>query len=218
MSTSAVLSDERNSQRLNPVGQVSRCVICDSRYHWACYCPHSYENNEMSSGGVSERYVDGSSEGHVIQMSLFVGYTSDESIKQTKMMRLVEELQNCGILDTGCSTTVCGQRWLNDYLNNLCDEELAMVREGNSSATFTFGDGVIYKSIKRVVFPCWIGGVRSELTTDVVKCDLQLLIRKQSMKKGKMVLNFSQDSVKIIDKWVKLMVASSGHYMLPLYL
>ena len=73
----------------------------------------------MSSGGVSERYVDGSSEEHVIQMSLFVGYTSDESIKQTKIVRLVEESQNCGILDTGCSTTVCGQRWLNYYLNNL---------------------------------------------------------------------------------------------------
>ena len=112
--------------------------------------------------------VDGSKEEHVIQMSLFVGYTSDESIKQTKIMRLVEESQNCGILDTGCSTTVCGQRWLSDYLNNLCDEELAMVREGNSSATFTFGDGVMHRSIKHVVFPCWIGGVRSELTTDVV--------------------------------------------------
>ena len=36
MSTSAVLSDERNNRRLNPVGrdgQVSRCVICDSCYH-----------------------------------------------------------------------------------------------------------------------------------------------------------------------------------------
>ena len=155
----------------------------------------------MSSGSVSEHYVDGSSEEHVIQMSLFVGYTSDESIKQTKIMRLVEESQNCGILDTGCSTTVCGQRWLNNYLSDLCDKELAMVREGNSSATFTFGDGV-----------------RSEVTTDVVECDLPLLISKQSMKKGKMVLNFSQDSVKIMDKWVKLMVASSGHYMLLLYL
>ena len=93
-----------------------------------------------------------------------------------------------------------------------------MGREANSSATFTFGDGVMYKSVKRVVFPCWIGGVRSELTTDVVECDLLLLISKQLMKKGKMVLNFSQDSVKIMDKWVKLMVASSGHYMLPLYL
>ena len=76
-----------------------------------------------------------------------------------------------------------------------------MVREGNSSATFTFDDGVRYKSVKRsTVFPCWIGGVRSELTTDVVECDLPLLISKPSMKKGKMVLNFSQDFVKIMDK------------------
>ena len=55
---------------------------------------------------VNWPYDDGSSEEHVIQMSLFVGYTSDESIKQTKIVRLVEESQNCGILDTGCSTSL----------------------------------------------------------------------------------------------------------------
>ena len=160
MSTSAGLSDQGNNRRLNPVGrdgQVSRCVICDSRYHWARYCPHSYENIEESSGSVGERNAGGGSEEHMIQMSLFVGYTSDENIKQSKIKHLVEESRNCGILDTGCSTTVSGQQWLNDYLNNLCDEELGMVREEKSSSTFTFGDGLTYRSIKRLVFPCWIG-------------------------------------------------------------
>ena len=133
-------------------------------------------------------------------------------------MRLVEESRNCGILDTGCSITVSGQQWLDDYLNNLCNEELAMVREEKSNSTVTFGDGVTYRSIKRVVFPCWIGGMRSELSTDVVECNLPLLISKQSMKRGKMVLDFGEDSVKIMNTWVKLMVASSGHYMLPLSL
>ena len=58
----------------------------------------------------------------------------------------------------------------------------------------------------------------SELSTDVVDCNLPLLISKQSMKKGRMVLDFGEDSVKIKNKWVKLVIASSGHYMLPLYL
>ena len=209
------------NRRLNPVGrdgQVSRCIICDSRYHWARHCPHSYENNEMFCGDIGEQDTGGNSAEHVIQMSLFVGYANDKNVRQTKIACLVEESRSCGILDTGCSTTVSGQQWLDDYLSNLCDEELAMVREEKSSCTFTFGDGETYRSTRRVIFPCWIGGVRSELSTDVVECNLPLLISKQSMKKGKMVLDFGEDSVKIRNKWVKLMVASSGHYMLPLFL
>ena len=187
MSNSAGFGNRGSNRRLNPLGrdgQVSRCVICDSCYHWARYCPHSYENNEISRARQCEP-GGGSGEEHMIQMSLFVGYTSEESSKQTKVERLVEESRNCGILDTGCSTTVCGQQWLGDYLNSLCDEELAMVKEEKASATFTFGDGVTHKSTKRVVLPCWIGGLRSELTTDFVECCLPLLISKESMKKGK---------------------------------
>ena len=75
-----------------------------------------------------------------------------------------------------------------------------------------------YRSVKRVVLPCWMGDVRVELSTDVVELNLPLLISKQSMKKGKLVLDLGKDLVKIKDRWVKLMVASSGHYMLPLYL
>ena len=192
-------------------GQVSRCMICDSRYHWARDCPHSYENNEMLRGRVDEQDTGGNKEEHVIQLSLFVGYTSDESVRQTRVTHLVEESRSCGILDTGCSTTVSGQKWLDDYLNSLCDEELALVREEKSNCTFTFGDGVTYRSVR-------IGGIRSELSTDVVECNLPLLISKQSMKRGKMVLDFDKDLVKIRNRWVKLMVASSGHYMLPLLL
>ena len=145
---------------------------------WARDCPHSYENNEMSHGGIDEQDAGGNKEEHVVQLSLFVGYTSDESVRQTKIMHLVEESRSCGILDTSCSTTVSGQKWLDDYLSNLCDEELAMVREEKSNCTFTFGDGVTYRSIRRVIFPCWIGGVRSELSTDVVECNLPFLISK----------------------------------------
>ena len=172
----------------------------------------------MFCGDIGEQDTGGNSAEHVIQMSLFVGYANDKNVRQTKIACLVEESRSCGILDTGCSTTVSGQQWLDDYLSNLCDEELAMVREEKSSCTFTFGDGETYRSTRRVIFPCWIGVVRSELSTDVVECNLPLLISKQSMKKGKMVLDFGEDSVKIRNKWVKLMVASSGHYMLPLFL
>ena len=221
MVTSSGFGNQGTNRRLNPLdqdGKVSRCVICDSRYHWARFCPHSYENNEALTGGVKEIDASNSSEDHVIHMSLFVGYAGEKNIKQTKIGQLIEESRQSGIVDTGCSTTVCGQQWLDTYLGSLCDEELSMVREEKSSATFTFGDGVKHRSIKRIVFPCWIGGIRSELSTDVVECSLPLLISRHSMKKGKMVLDFDKDSIRIMNRWIKLIVSSSGHYLLPLYL
>ena len=98
MST-VLVSVESNVQgtnrRINPVGrdgQVPRCIICDSRYHWARHCPHSYENNEMFCGDIGEQDTGGNSAEHVIQMSLFVGYTNDENVRRTKIVHMVEEM------------------------------------------------------------------------------------------------------------------------------
>ena len=33
------------------------------------------------------------------------------------------EAQNCAVLDCACSSTVCGQQWLESYLNSLNDSD-----------------------------------------------------------------------------------------------
>ena len=33
---------------LNKYGQISRCVVCDSKLHWANQCPHNQQNNSVN--------------------------------------------------------------------------------------------------------------------------------------------------------------------------
>jgi len=60
--------------------------------------------------------------------------------------------------------------------------------------------------------------MRATICTDVVNCNIPLLMSKCSMKKAKMCLVFANDTVKICGKIIHLKSTSSGHYVLPLSL
>ena len=78
------------------------------------------------------------------------------------------ESSGCAVLDTGCTTTVCGQLWYQDYMSTLSEQVKSTVTEEGSEATFTFGDGVTVSSMKKTKLPCYICGLRSEIVADVV--------------------------------------------------
>ena len=67
---------------------------------------------------------------------------------------------------------------------------------------------------------CWINGIKGEVTTDVVVCNIPLLLGRNSMKSMDMILNFSTDHVIVggIKETVSLKLSSSGHYLMPLNL
>ena len=58
--------------------------------------------------------------------------------------------------------------------------------------------------------------MKANIEVDVVECNIPLLLSKKAMKKGKMCLDFVNDSVIICGKTLKLEETSSGHYILPL--
>ena len=194
----------RRQNPLGPDGKVSRCLICDSRFHWARDCPDAYENDGRN---------DNDSE--TVHLSLFTGYAGDEA-NGSKLQTLVEESKGCAVLDTGCSKTVCGVEWINGYLSELSDYERETIVEEKSSSTFTFADGVTVSSLKRVTLPCHIGNMSATIVTDVVGCNIPLLLSKRSMKKAKMLINFESDQVKICGTVIDLKSSSSGHYLLPI--
>ena len=147
-------------------------------------------------------------------MTMFVGCTGESVLANS----LVDDSKGCGILDSGCTKTVCGERWVKDYIDNLSDYERSLVKTESSPASFTFGDGITVKSQKKLNLPCIIGGLRGKVVTDVVECDIPLLLSKKSMKSVGMILNFKEDNVKIGRKTIKLEVTTSGHYAMPLCL
>ena len=70
--------------------------------------------------------------------------------------------------------------------------------------------------MKRVTIPCFVAGLRSEIITDVVDCDIPLLLSKDAMKRANMVLRFRDDTITVNNLPVKLDTSTSGHYMLPI--
>ena len=208
------------SRRHNPIdkktGNISRCAICGSKFHWASKCPDAYENTEKTY--LSEnQYVecDNFNEDEEVYLSLFIGY-SDNSGSETKLDGLVKDSLGSALLDSGCSKTVCGEVWLNHYIDNLSEFDRNCVKQRNTNASFTFGGGCSEKSIKRLVLPCYIAGKRCLLESDVVKCNIPLLLSKRSMKKCRMSLDFGNDTAVFEGTVIPLKSSTSGHYLLPL--
>ena len=90
--------------------------------------------------------------------------------------------------------------------------------EEKSDSTFTFGDGVTLKSLKRVTIPGCVGGLTFDIVTDVVNCRIPLLLSKRAMKRGEMVIDFKNDVVFVRGVRIELISTSSGHYALPIVL
>ena len=182
-------------------GNFMRCLRCNSKYHFIRFCPHKEENDEQEKEENCEN----------VQLMLFVAYTNDKRIN-----KLVSECCGHALLDSGCSTTVCGEAWLADYFEGLSDYDKKCLVEKSSNSTFTFGDGARVKSLKKINLPCYISDMRAEIEVDVVPCNIPLLMSKTSMKKAKMCLNFGDDSAVVCGRKIKLTSTESGHYILPL--
>ena len=149
-----------------------------------------------------------------IDVSLFVGCTDNDR----KFQALLEESYGFGILDSGCANTVCGDTWLQNYVDRLSVSEKANICFQRSNETFTFGDGKTVSSKRQVTLPCWMAGINCNITTDVVQCAIPLLISRKSMTRMKMNLDF-EDHVAYLKEHkrsIKLKITQSGHYALPL--
>ena len=137
----------------------------------------------------------------------------------TTMTEFLGELLNFGILDSGCTQTVCGQIWLDVYRKSLPEELNSKLIMGSSSRVFKFGDGDLIKSIGKIKIPINIEGVKNVwIETDVIKKDLPLLISRESMKMANTVISFNEEGkekVTMFGKAQKLYVSASGHLCLP---
>ena len=132
------------------------------------------------------------------------------------MRVMVADSFNCAILDSACSSTVCGEDWINCYMETLNDKQKQNVKIFPSKTWFKFGDGVKLQSLKKIRIPCEIAGTRCHIDTDVVACDIPLLFGKPSMKRAEMTLDMVNDTATIFDRKVHLDSTPSGHYFIPL--
>ena len=139
------------------------------------------------------------SETDVINMAYFLG-----------------ETLGMAIVDSGCSKTVCGQAWLQSYFETLSVHDRQLVEKNRSDNRFRFGDGRTYSSLKCVTFPFYIQGDRHFLTSDVVSCDVPLLLSRESLERANAVIDFQKGELLFLGKVIPVVITRSGHYCLPL--
>ena len=105
---------------------------------------------------------------------------------------------------------------MDSYLDSLTPRVLLKVVEEKSSSSFKFGDSKsIVLSTKTATIPATIGKDVS-IKTDFIQNDLHLLLRKDSMKKSNVKMDFANDKVSYLDQNVDIILSSSGHYAVPI--
>ena len=101
-------------QKTNPLdksGNISRCAICQSIYHWANDCPNKVKDEQSSH----------------VKITLF---TQDRH--KCYIEKFTGETLNCAVLDSVCTKNPCGKTWLDSYLNTLTEKDAQKVAEESS--------------------------------------------------------------------------------------
>jgi len=120
------------------------------------------------------------------------------------------------ILDSACSSTLCGKKWLESYLEYLGKESLDDVEYNPGKKSFIFGGGTPVKSLLSCRIPAYLAGKFISIEVDVVPNDLPLVFSLNDMKKAGIKLDFTSDSAEIHGKKVNLAITDTGHYSVPI--
>ena len=143
-------------------------------------------------------------------MCLFTGRNAQD------IGQLGREGSGSMVLDSACSSTVCGINWFNDYISLLDDVDRKAIVKESGKRVFQFGGGTRLKSLGQYMLPSYVVGKRVLVKTDVVSSEIPMLLSKTAMKGMKVKMNYETDTADILGKHVNLNCTSSGHYCLPI--
>jgi transposase InsO family protein len=141
---------------------------------------------------------------------LFTGFNKRNAAE------LCVEARNCAVLDCACSSTVCGEDWLQSYIESLGEEDQQKVQCDPGEKVFKFGGGEIRKSKGSYCIPAFLAGQNVTVRTDVVDSDIPLLLSNKAMKRAKVKLDLENDTAQILGVEIALNHTSSGHYCVPI--
>ena len=177
-------------------GNPTRCKVCGSIYHYYRDCPDA-DKRELSMSALK------------IQL-----FTQESGVELCFLEQMVSETLSCAVIDPGCPSNVCGKNWLKCYLDSLPNQD--DVTETPSKKSYQFGPSKVYHSLKKVNIPIVIGGKPGHILTDVVDCEVPLLLSKHSIKEAGGQLDFVKDTITLFGTEINLQHTSSGHYCIPI--
>ena len=220
-----VADDRRGTRSTNPKGPDGKpllCRSCGSFRHLIAKCPDSWENRAtVNIAEQMEKEQSDDAEAVLFTMFQPSGMNDMEEVilltglNENNVKQISMEARKCAVLDIACSSTVCGEHWLEDYLNSLNSEERKKASRTDNSKIFKFG-GEQLRSEGLFKIPAVVAGKETFINTDMVKSDIPLLLSKRSMKRAGAKLNLQDDTAEIFGVKVTLNETSSGHYCIPI--
>ena len=199
---------------MNRDGTMSKCAICESIFHWAKDCPDGGKPERVN---VASREKEKSNERPGTSES--PNLKADESVIAVTTKELsvfVPECFDSIVIDTACTSTVCGRKWLDKYVSSLEAGQQKEIVQNHSNVTFRFGDGRKIVSEESVIIPAKIGDTVCKIKTEIVQNDIPLLLSKESLKQANAVLDLKNDQAVLSGNEVKLKQTSPGHYCVTL--
>ena len=206
-------------------GRVMLCVACGSFRHLVADCPDSWENMKSVSVNTVE-HGEGDSSQEVDESVMFTMVKQDSQnvedvvllagLENGNIKKLCKEANRCAVLDSACSSTVCGIDWMEDYFSSLNEQSKLKVERNPGKKQFKFGGGEKLQSVGSFKIPAMIAGQEVMIITDIVDSDIPLLLSKTAMKKAGVKLNLQNDTAEIFGKNVYLSETTSGHYCLSI--
>ena len=198
-------SKERNNSdykdELNVIshktGDVARCSICDSNKHFRADCQHNPKKKDSNSVCMYQSCRNGKESNKI-----------DNDYCET-----VNETFNKVLIDTGTTSNVCGDVWLNTFLESMPEDLKKKVSEVKRNMSFRFGDGRAVESNKCVMLPIKLCNRDLMLETFVVPGELPFLLSRCCMKQLGVSLDFENDQIRIGGEPQQLKVTNSGHYV-----
>ena len=218
----------------NPLGSDGKplkCMSCQAITHMIKDCPDTYENQKFQHKKryqtaymvneetqqeekvllpISESESENEQEG-AVYCSVYCSEKLDE------MSKFTSESLNKAALDTACTASITGEKWLNIYLEALPKEmREKVVGPIPSQKFFLFGNQGKLKSLAKYTLPTKLGGECNEIEVDVIASDIPLLLSKGEMKNLGIMLDMKNDKAIINGKPLFLTTTSAGHYVVDL--
>ena len=221
-------NNTRDMNMKGPNGLVLRCRTCGAHNHFQRECPFAKKDEKVKTfqkfkgknGKVYMCQLDSSDEESCSKDE------SDEELYYTAVMyttdrkdlsRFTAEAINCGALDSCCTCTCAGKKWLSIYLQAL-PENMKQKVEGpfKSGKTFMFGNEGKLTAEEAYKIPIKVAGKIRVIQVDIIDSDIPLLLSKIEMKNLGMTLDMKNDAAYINGTPLKVSTTSAGHLIMDL--
>ena len=231
------VANQEGGNKMNPrnrKGEVMLCRICNSNMHLERECQHkqaTYERekntkyrpmkqqayvaegeNTYRDTEYSQRDSD-SEDDNLNRPSDSIYFTADKD----ELSQFTSEALNMAALDTCCTSSVAGTKWMKIYLKAIPKSYMQHLKGPyQSRKTFMFGNEGILKAGEAYTIPIVIADQLSTVEVDIIDSDIPLLLSRADMKRLGIGIDVKNDKVTVHDKPIPLVMTSAGHFTIDL--